>query len=96
MVVVWIRKIKGAKCGKVETERRKILKIVRTLLETRLEACVKKEAEKIRKDGRKNKRIRNRKAKNILKIVRRLLETRLEASMKKEAEKIRKQGKKNR
>ena len=58
------------------------MKIVRTLLETRLEACVKKETEKIRKDGRKNRRIRNRKAKNILKIVRRLLETRLEAKMK--------------
>ena len=63
-----------------------ILKIVRTLLETRLEATVKKEAEKIRKDGRKNRRIRNRKAKNILKIVRMttgLQETRLEAKTKK-------------
>ena len=60
-----------------------ILKIVRTLLETRLEATVKKEAEKIRKDGRKNRRIRNRKAKNIFKIVRRLQETRLEAKTKK-------------
>ena len=59
------------------------MKIVRTLLETRLEASVKKEVENIRKDGRKNRRIRNRKAKNILKIVRRLLEKRLEAKMKK-------------
>ena len=60
-----------------------ILKIVRTLLETRLEASVKKEAEKIRKDGRKKRWIRNGKGKNILKIVRRPLETRLEAKMKK-------------
>ena len=44
---------------------------------------LKKEAEKIRNDGRKNRRIRNRKAKNILKIVKRLLETRLEAKIKK-------------
>ena len=51
---------------------------------------------KIRKGGRKNKRIRNRKTKNILKIIRRLLETWLEPNMKKEAEKIRKHGKKNR
>ena len=70
--------------------------MVRTLLETRLEAGVKKEAEKITKDGRKNIRIRNRKTKTILKIVRRLPETKLEANMKKEAEKIRKYGKKNR
>ena len=58
-------------------------KIVRALLKAKLEASVKKEADKIRKDGRKNRRIRNRKAKNILEIVRRLLETRLEAKMKK-------------
>ena len=71
-------------------------KIVRTLLKTRLEASVKKEAEKIRKDGRKNRRIRKRETKNILKIIRRLLETTLEANMKKEAEKIRKHRKKTR
>ena len=65
-----------------------MLKIVRTLLETRLEASVKKEAEKIKNAGRKSKRIRNKNTKNILEIVRRLLETRLEANMKKEAEKI--------
>ena len=36
------------------------IKIVRTPLKTRLEACVKKEADKIRKDGRKDRRIPNR------------------------------------
>ena len=50
-----------------------ILKIVRKLLETRLEESAKKKAKKIRMDGRKNRRIRNRKTKDILKIVRRLL-----------------------
>ena len=57
---------------------------------------MRKKVKKIRMDGRKNRRIRNRKTKDILKIVRRLLETRLETNMKKEAEKIRKYGKKNR
>ena len=71
-----------------------IFKIVRTLLETRLEVSVKKEAEKIRKGGRKNRRIRNRKTRNILKIVRRPLETKLWSIIKKEAKKIRKHGKK--
>ena len=61
-------------------------------MKTRFEACVKKEAEKIRNDGRKDRRIRNRKTKNILKIIRKLLETRLETNMKKEAEKMRKKG----
>ena len=69
-------------------------KIVRTLLKTKLEASVKKEAEKIRSDGRKDRRIRNRKAENILKILRRLLEAKLKANMKKETEKIRKYDKK--
>ena len=36
-----------------------ILKIVRRLLETRLETNMKKEADKIRKHGKKNKRIGN-------------------------------------
>ena len=71
-------------------------KIVRTLLKTKLEASVRKEAEKIRSDGRKDRRIRNRNTKNILKILRRLLETKLKANMKKETEKIRKYDKKNR
>ena len=51
---------------------------------------------KIRKGGKKNRRIQNRKTKNIFKIVSRLLQARLEANMKKEAEEIRKHGKKNR
>ena len=54
-----------------------------------------KEAEKIRDDGRKDRRIGKRRKKNIFKIIRRLLETRLEAIVKEEAEKIRKHGKKN-
>ena len=49
-------------------------KIVIALLKTKLEASVKKEAEKIRNDGRKDRRIRNRNTKNILKMVRRLLD----------------------
>ena len=55
---------------------------------------MKKEAEKIRNNGSKDRRIRKRKTKNILKIIRRLLETTLEENMKKEAEKIRKHRKK--
>ena len=47
--------------------------------------CVEKEAEEIRNDGRKDRRIRNRRTKNILKIIRRPLETRLEANKNKEA-----------
>ena len=43
----------------VETERQNILKIVRRLLETRLETSMKKEADKIRKYGKKNRRIGN-------------------------------------
>ena len=57
---------------------------------------MKKEAEKIRNNGSKDRRIRKRKTKNILKIIRRLLETTLEENMKKEAEKIRKHRKKTR
>ena len=37
-----------------ETEGQNILKIVRRLLETRLETSMKKEADKIRKYGKKN------------------------------------------
>ena len=49
-------------------------KIVRKLLKKRVEVCLKKEAEKIRNDGRKDRRIRKKKTKNVLKILRRLLE----------------------
>ena len=43
----------------VETEGQNISKIVRRLLETRLETSMKKEADKIRKYGKKNRRIGN-------------------------------------
>ena len=53
----WKRRMKAAKCGNVEKERQNILKILRTLQETRLETSMKKEADKIRKYGKKNRRI---------------------------------------
>ena len=55
----WKRRMKAAQCGKVETERQNILNIVRRLQETRLETSMKKEADKIRKYGKKNRRIGN-------------------------------------